>query len=98
MLPARPTSRSVAELLAGTDVAVGTMIGFPHGSHETAAKVFESSPGASADGATELDMVINIGWLRSGEDERVEADIRAVDRGRRTRAGRSSRSSSRTPI
>ena len=31
-----------------------------------------------ADGATELDMVINIGWLRSGEDRRVEADIRAV--------------------
>jgi deoxyribose-phosphate aldolase len=66
-----------ARIMAGTDVAVGTVIGFPHGSHTTATKVFEVGQ-ALEDGATELDMVINIGWLRSGEDRRVEDDIRAV--------------------
>jgi deoxyribose-phosphate aldolase len=66
-----------AQLLAGTDVAVGTVIGFPHGAHLTATKAFEAQR-ALVDGATEIDMVINIGWLRSGEDARVEADIRAV--------------------
>jgi deoxyribose-phosphate aldolase len=66
-----------AEVLAESEVAVGTVIGFPHGSHTTETKVFEAER-ALADGASELDMVINIGWLRSGEDERVEADIRAV--------------------
>ena len=58
-------------------MVVGTVIGFPHGSHRTETKVFEAVR-AIGDGATELDMVINIGWLRSGEDERVETDIRAV--------------------
>jgi deoxyribose-phosphate aldolase len=53
------------------------VIGFPHGSHLTATKVFEAER-ALEDGATELDMVINIGWLRSGMDAEVEADIRAV--------------------
>jgi deoxyribose-phosphate aldolase len=66
-----------ASLLEGSTVAVGTVIGFPHGAHHTATKVFEVGQ-ALADGATELDMVINIGWLRSGEDARVEDDIRAV--------------------
>lgn len=65
------------DLLAGSGVAVGTVIGFPHGSSTTATKVFEAQR-AMADGATELDMVINIGWLRSGKDDRVEADIRSV--------------------
>lgn len=66
-----------AAALDGSPVAVGTVIGFPHGAHVTATKVFEAER-AMADGATELDMVINIGWLRSGEDARVEADVRAV--------------------
>ncbi|HEY7565909.1 MAG TPA: deoxyribose-phosphate aldolase [Acidimicrobiia bacterium] len=66
-----------AAILKGSGVAVGTVIGFPHGSHTTATKVFEAGQ-AMADGATELDMVINIGWLRSGEKALVEADIRAV--------------------
>ncbi len=75
---ARPADVTVCrDVLAGSGVLVGTVIGFPHGSHLTATKVFESER-AMADGATELDMVINIGWLRSGEDDRVEADIRAV--------------------
>jgi len=63
--------------LAGTDVAVGTVIGFPHGSHTTATKVFEAQR-ALADGAVELDMVIDIGALRSGRDGDVQADIEAV--------------------
>ena len=64
-------------LLDGTDVAVGTVIGFPHGSSTTATKVFEARE-ALANGATELDMVIPIGALRSGRDEDVRADIAAV--------------------
>jgi deoxyribose-phosphate aldolase len=66
-----------AERLAGTPVAVCTVIGFPHGTTSTAAKVAEARQ-AIADGATELDMVQNIGWLRSGMVDAVEADIRAV--------------------
>jgi len=66
-----------AELLAGTDVAVGTVIGFPHGNHLTATKVFEARQ-ALEDGATELDMVIQIGALKSGRDEDVRSDIAAV--------------------
>jgi deoxyribose-phosphate aldolase len=65
------------EILEGTDVAVGTVVGFPHGDHLTATKVFEARA-ALADGATELDMVINIGALKSGRDEDVRADIAAV--------------------
>ena len=66
-----------ASLLATGSVAVGTVVGFPHGSHATPTKVFEAER-ALSEGATELDMVINIGWLRSGEDERVREDIRSV--------------------
>jgi deoxyribose-phosphate aldolase len=69
--------RRATELLDGTDVAVGTVIGFPHGSHRTETKVFEARQ-ALEDGATELDMVIQIGALKSGRDADVEADIRAV--------------------
>jgi deoxyribose-phosphate aldolase len=66
-----------AELLEGTNVSVGTVVGFPHGAHATATKVFEAER-ALDEGATELDMVINIGWLRSGEDAHVGEDIAAV--------------------
>jgi deoxyribose-phosphate aldolase len=69
--------RRARALLEGTDVAVGTTIGFPHGNHTTEVKVFEAKR-ALADGATELDMVIQIGALKSGRDAEVEADIRAV--------------------
>jgi deoxyribose-phosphate aldolase len=64
-------------LLAGTDVAVGTVVGFPHGGHTTATKIFEAKR-ALADGAVELDMVIDIGALKSGRDADVGADIEAV--------------------
>ncbi|MFT4052473.1 MAG: deoxyribose-phosphate aldolase [Microbacterium sp.] len=63
--------------LAGTGVAVGTVIGFPHGTTSTAAKVAETRQ-ALADGASEFDMVVNIGALRSGFDDQVAADIAAV--------------------
>ena len=66
-----------AELLAGTDVAVGTVVGFPHGSSTTATKVAEAREALAA-GARELDMVIDIGALKSGRDEDVAADIGAV--------------------
>jgi deoxyribose-phosphate aldolase len=66
-----------ARLLKGSDVAVGTVVGFPHGSNTTAIKAAEARQ-AIADGAVELDMVINIGELRSGHAGYVEEDIRAV--------------------
>jgi deoxyribose-phosphate aldolase len=74
----RPCDVAVArEALAGSDVLVGTVIGFPHGAHTTEVKVAESER-AMADGAVELDMVLNIGRLRSGREEEVREDIRAV--------------------
>lgn len=66
-----------AELLAGSSVAVCTVIGFPHGSSTTATKAFETQD-AIANGATEIDMVLNVSALLSGDYEYVEADIRAV--------------------
>lgn len=63
--------------LAGTTVAVGTVVSFPHGDSLTATKTFEARL-AIEDGAVELDMVLNIGLLLSGQLERVEEDIRAV--------------------
>ncbi|HVA88033.1 MAG TPA: deoxyribose-phosphate aldolase [Candidatus Saccharimonadales bacterium] len=65
------------ELLRGTDVRVGSTIGFPHGNHLTSTKVDEARR-ALADGATELDMVLQIGALKSGRDADVQADIAAV--------------------
>ncbi len=69
--------RLAASLLAGSDVAVGTVIGFPHGNSTTPIKVAEAKQ-ALADGATELDMVINIGALRSEKTDYVRDEIRAV--------------------
>lgn len=66
-----------AELLKGTDVEVGTVVGFPHGSSATETKVFETKL-AISHGATEIDMVINIGWMKSGMYSEVQADIAAV--------------------
>ena len=69
--------RRAAELLAGSTVAVGTTIGFPHGGHVPAIKVAESEQ-ALADGARELDMVVNIGKVLSKDWSYVADDIRAV--------------------
>ena len=67
----------VSAELQGTDVKVCSVIGFPFGANTTAIKVAETL-GAIADGASEIDMVLNIGELRAGENQAVEADIRAV--------------------
>ncbi len=66
-----------AAMLHGSDVKVGTVVGFPHGNHLTSTKVFETER-ALAQGALEIDMVIKIGALKSGRDQDVEDDIRAV--------------------
>ena len=66
-----------AGALEGAGVLVGTVVGFPHGSSTTAVKVAEAER-ALDDGAAELDMVLPIGWLRSGEDAYVHDDIAAV--------------------
>ena len=66
-----------ADELAGTKVAVGTVVSFPHGDSATSIKAGEAAR-AMEDGATELDMVLNIGWLKSGRFEEVQADIAAV--------------------
>lgn len=65
------------EVLANSEVAVGTVIGFPHGSHSTDCKAFEARNACEL-GATELDMVVNVGKALSGDWDYVEADIRAV--------------------
>lgn len=66
-----------ARLLAGSGVTTGTVVGFPHGSQRTQTKVFEARL-ALAEGASELDMVIDIGALRSGRDSEVLEQIAAV--------------------
>jgi deoxyribose-phosphate aldolase len=65
------------DLLVGSGVAVGTVIGFPHGSVKTETKVFESRL-ALQNGASELDMVIDIGALISGDDRYVQRQIAEV--------------------
>ncbi|HMN62827.1 MAG TPA: deoxyribose-phosphate aldolase [Anaerolinea sp.] len=65
------------KILEGSDVLLSTVIGFPHGGSTTAAKVFEAQE-AIAGGAAELDMVINIGELRSGHHDYVLSDVKAV--------------------
>ena len=66
-----------SRLLQGSDTAVCTVIGFPLGATLTAAKVCEAKL-AIEQGATELDMVINVGALKSGNESLVENDIAAV--------------------
>ena len=65
------------ELLKDSDVLVSTVVGFPHGSNLTAIKVAEAQL-AMDEGALELDMVLNIGQLRSGKYDYVREDIKAV--------------------
>jgi len=66
-----------AELLRGTGVLVGCVIGFPHGNSCTESKRYETEL-ACRDGAAEIDMVINLGKALSGDWDYVERDIRAV--------------------
>jgi len=64
-------------LLKGTDIKPTTVIGFPQGYTKTETKVFEAEE-AIKDGAVELDMVLNIGKLKSGDYDYVKNDIKAV--------------------
>ena len=66
-----------AEVLKDSDVLVSTVVGFPHGSNLTVVKVLEAEK-AMDDGALELDMVLNIGQLRSGKIDDVREDVKAV--------------------
>ncbi len=66
-----------AALLRDSDVAVGTVVGFPHGSSSRTVKIAEALD-AIADGAVELDMVINIGKLREGDADYVRDEIAGV--------------------
>ena len=66
-----------AELLAGSTVKASTTIGFPHGANTTAIKLAETMQ-ALEDGGEELDMVVNISQVLSGNWDSVRADIRAV--------------------
>ena len=68
--------KQAAEYVAGK-IAVCTVIGFPNGYDTTAAKCFEASD-AVANGASEIDMVINIGWVKDGLYDRVLSEIRDV--------------------
>lgn len=68
---------TVAPLLEGTDVLPACVIGFPLGANTKAVKVFETKD-AIANGAKEIDMVINIGELKGGNDAYVIDEIRAV--------------------
>ena len=66
-----------AKLLKGSGVNVCTVIGFPLGANTSAVKAFETKD-AIANGATEVDMVINIGALKAGDTDLVYQDIKAV--------------------
>ncbi len=68
--------KQAAEYMAGR-VPVCCVVGFPLGAMDTASKCFEAKT-AVENGASEVDMVINIGWLKSGDYDAVRADIAAV--------------------
>lgn len=67
----------VHEALRGSGIKTCVVVGFPLGAMSTAAKAYEAET-AVLDGAQEIDMVINIGWIKSGDWEAVEQDIRSV--------------------
>jgi deoxyribose-phosphate aldolase len=69
--------KRAAELLHGTDVLVGAVIGFPHGNSATESKRYEAQL-ACQEGAVEIDMVINIGKALGGDWDYVERDVKAV--------------------
>ncbi|OBR62527.1 deoxyribose-phosphate aldolase [Paenibacillus oryzae] len=67
----------VAEALKGTGVGITTVVGFPLGATTTASKAFEAAEAIQA-GATEIDMVLNVGLLKSGDAEGVQRDVEGV--------------------
>ncbi|MHA7965176.1 deoxyribose-phosphate aldolase [Paenibacillus sp. CAU 1782] len=74
-----------AEALKGTGVGITTVVGFPLGATTTASKAFEAAEAIAA-GATEIDMVLNIGLLKSGDAEGVQRDVEGVVAACRDRA------------
>lgn len=66
-----------AECLADSDTAVCTVIGFPNGYDTTAAKVFQTKD-SIANGADEIDMVVNLGWVKDGAFDKVEGEIAEI--------------------
>lgn len=69
--------RQAAEYLHNRPTQVCTVIGFPTGAHTPAVKLYEAQE-AVENGATELDMVINLGWLRSGQSDSIYKEIAAI--------------------
>ena len=69
--------KTANKMLKDSDVGITTVIGFPHGVTRTVTKVVETRDSIAA-GATEIDMVINIGYLKSGNNEAVQTDIARV--------------------
>jgi len=72
-----------ARILRGTGIKVASVVGFPLGANESKTKAFETRS-AIENGASEIDMVINIGALKSGDAKMVEEDIRSVIRAKRS--------------
>lgn len=70
-------AKRAAELLKGSKVKLGVVVGFPHGNSTTESKRYETEL-ACKDGAVEIDMVINIGKALSGDWDYVEQDVKAV--------------------
>ena len=73
-----------AKEYVGDRMKICTVIGFPNGNTTTAVKVFETTD-AIANGADEIDMVINIGLLRAGKDKKVRKEIEAIKKACRGR-------------
>ncbi|WP_239689950.1 deoxyribose-phosphate aldolase [Rodentibacter caecimuris] len=65
------------KVLQNSNVNICTVIGFPLGANTTAVKVFETED-AIANGATEVDMVINVGWIKSGKWDSVQDEIKQI--------------------
>lgn len=74
-----PSYVKAAKEYVGDRMAVCTVIGFPNGYQTTAVKEFETKT-ALEDGADEIDMVINLGWVKDGRYELVEQEIRTLKR------------------
>ncbi len=70
--------KMAAELLEGSDVMVGTVIGFPHGNSHVDVKVYETEK-AIKDGAVEIDMVVNIGKVLGEDWDYVNSELKAIN-------------------
>ena len=82
-VPVHAVPLAVSEL-TGTHVAVGTVIGFPHGSTATEVKVFEAQWAVDR-GATEVDVVVNVGKVLGGDWHYIESELRAIVSAAKTR-------------